>query len=63
MSDAWYTAYGDYPLRLTGFVASDENALQRVLDSDDFLALEGGLLEYVVNYQRRVVPTHQRFQF
>jgi hypothetical protein len=63
MSEAWHTAYGDYPLRLTGFVANDEDTLQRVLDSQAFRSLEDRLLEFVVNYERRVVPVRQRFQF
>ena len=63
MSEAWYTAYGDYPLRLTGFVALDEEALLRALDSDAFAALEARLLDHVINYRRRSVPARNRFQF
>jgi hypothetical protein len=63
MSEAWYTAYGDYPLRLTGFVALDEDTLLRALDSDVFAALEARLLDHVINYRRRIVPARHRFQF
>jgi hypothetical protein len=48
---------------LTGFVANDEDTLQRILDSEAFHSLEDRLLEFVVNYERRVVPVRQRFQF
>jgi hypothetical protein len=61
--EAWHTAYGPYPLRLTGFVAEDRQQLEQILASDDFRALEQKLLEYVQNYHRRVVPLHRRFQF
>jgi len=63
MCEAWHTAYGDYPLRLTGFLADDMDAMQGVLTSDAFHKLERRLLIYVENYRRRVVHAGQRFQF
>jgi len=63
MCEAWHTAYGSYPLRLTGFLADDTETLQRVINSDDFLVMEDKLQEYVVNYVRRVVPMRVGFQF
>jgi hypothetical protein len=63
MSEAWHTAYGEYPLRLTGFIAPDRNTLEGILGSQAFLDLEGKLQDYVVNYRRRVVPVKRRFQF
>jgi hypothetical protein len=63
MSEAWHTAYGEYPLRLTAFVAQDAATLEQIVASQDFLELERRLQEYVVNYQRRIVPLQRRFQF
>lgn len=63
MSEAWHTAYGEYPLRLTGFVAADRATLEGILASKAFLELEVRLLDYVSNYRRRVVPLGRRFQF
>ena len=63
MCEAWHTAYGSYPLRLTGFLADDRETLERVINSDDFLVMEDKLQEYVVNYVRRVVPMRVGFQF
>ncbi len=63
MSEAWHTAYGEYPLRLTAFVAHDQETLDRILDSETFRQLESRLQTYVVNYTRRVVPVRSRFQF
>ena len=63
MSDAWHTAYGQYPLRLTGFVAPDMASLERILTSQTFRDLEARLQEYVSNYQRRIVPARRGFQF
>lgn len=63
MAEAWHTAYGAYPLRLTGFVAPDRESLDAVLESETFERLETRLQDYVVNYQRRIVPVRRRFQF
>ena len=63
MCETWHTAYGSYPLRLTGFVAPDMESLQQILDSEDFQRLEGRLQQYVNNYERRIVPVKRRFQF
>ena len=61
--EAWHTAYGPYPLRLTGFIAEDRRRLEEILASEDFRAMEEKLLEYVQNYNRRIVPLGRRFQF
>lgn len=61
--EAWHTAYGEYPLRLTGFTAPDWDTMDQALASEDFKTLEARLQEYVVNYDRRVVPQSDTFQF
>jgi hypothetical protein len=63
MCDAWYTAYGAYPLRLNGFIAQDMNTLEEILASETFKDLEARLQELVSNYARRIVPRSSRFQF
>lgn len=63
MSEVWHTAYGEYPLRLAGFVASDRGVMDQALTSEQFQKLEARLQEFVANYRRRVVPFHGRFQF
>lgn len=63
MCEAWHTAYGEYPLRLTAFVAEDGDVLEQVLTSEAFQLLEGRLMEYVINYRRRLVPRDNGFQF
>jgi hypothetical protein len=63
MSEAWHTAYGDYPLRLAGFIAENRERLEEILTSDRFQSLETRLQEFVVNYSRRIVRCRGRFQF
>jgi len=63
LSEAWHTAYGEYPLRMNGFVASDGSKMDSVLTSEEFRELEARLQEYVINYSRRVVMSRSSFQF
>ncbi len=63
MVEAWHTAYGDYPLRLNGFVAENLETLQEVLDSDTWKDLEARLLQYVTGYSRKIVRYREGFQF
>jgi hypothetical protein len=63
MVETWHTAYGDYPLRLTGFVAPDAKTMETVLESEAFTQLEARLQDFVENYHRRVVPADRRFKF
>lgn len=63
MQEVWHTAYGKYPLRLAAFVAQDRDTLVGILDNPVFVSLESRLLQYVVNYQRRIVPLREKFQF
>jgi hypothetical protein len=63
MAETWHTAYGDYPLRLTAFVAADASTMDTVIGSDAFAGLEARLQDFVENYHRRVVPADRRFQF
>jgi hypothetical protein len=63
LSEAWHTAYGEYPLRMSGFLADDEIIMESVITSEQFLDLESRLQEYVTNYSRRVVACNNSFQF
>ena len=63
ISEAWHTAYGEYPLRMAAFVTEDLETLQDMLDSDRWQDLETELQSYVRNYSRSVVEYRQGFQF
>ena len=60
---AWHTAYGDYPIRQTEFVAEDLETVREALATEQFLELEADLQQFVVNYSRKVVRYKERFQF
>lgn len=62
MTEAWHTAYGDYPLRLIGFVAPDMEMLRHVLSGAEWHALEERLKRFVGNYHRRTIAYRDGFQ-
>ena len=63
LSEAWHTAYGDYPVRLNGFVAKDRAALDRILTSPEWKQLEDKLKRFVTGYKRKLIPYREGFQF
>ena len=63
MTEVWHTAYGDYPVRLAGFVAPDYATLVSILNNPTFVGLEEQLKEFVYNYERRIVALKGGFQW
>jgi hypothetical protein len=63
LSEAWHTAYGDYPIRLNGFVARSKQDLDRILATTDWQQLEEKLKRFVTDYQRKTVTYRDGFQF
>jgi len=63
LSEAWHTAYGEYPVRLNGFVAKDRAALDRVLTSAEWGQMEEKLKRFVTGYRRKIIPYRDGFQF
>ena len=63
LSEAWHTAYGEYPIRLNGFVARSRQELDRVLATAEWRQLEDKLKRFVNDYQRKIVPYREGFQF
>lgn len=62
MSDAWHTAYGDFPNRLIGFVARDKETLQRLLRNESWLALNEELQQFVNDFSYKVIAYREGFQ-
>jgi hypothetical protein len=61
-TEAWYTVFGEGPQMLTGGVAEDINAMNRILSSTEWNELKEKLLSFVVNFQYKIVPATSRFQ-
>ncbi|HDN79949.1 MAG: hypothetical protein DRI61_14670 [Chloroflexi bacterium] len=60
--EAWYTIFGNGPQIVTGVVADNLDTLKEILDSDEWRELKTELLEFVTNFQQKVVPVTGRFQ-
>jgi hypothetical protein len=61
-SDAWFTMYGECPQILTGVVSENRAALDSVLSSEDWTKLTNRLMDYVENFNYKVVPAKTGFQ-
>jgi hypothetical protein len=61
-TEAWYTLFGDAPQILTGGVTDNVEKMRQILDSVEWDELKSDLLEYVTNFQFKVVPATGRFQ-
>jgi len=61
-TDAWYTAYGDYPQILAGGVTEDLETMRAILESEEWHEWHERLMQYVTNYQQKVVRATGRFQ-
>ena len=60
--ESWYTVYGDSPQITTAIVTDDLAKMRAILEGDDWSRLQDKLLEYVHNYQQKVVRSSAGFQ-
>ena len=61
-TEAWYTLYGEGPQILTAGVTETVEKMREILDSYEWGDLRSRLLEYVTNFEYKVVPATGRFQ-
>jgi len=61
-TDVWYTAYGDWPQIVTGIIASDLETMRKILASERWRQLKARLLEYVTDYQQKIIPADGGYQ-
>lgn len=61
-TEAWYTTYGDRPQILTGGVTDELNEMEDALATEEWGALKDSLLEYVTNFELKVVRSSGGFQ-
>lgn len=62
-TDAWHTAYGNYPTRLIGFVADDLLTVHRAMETDEWQSLMARLEGFTGGVTRRVVRFKGGFQW
>jgi hypothetical protein len=61
-TEAWYTVYGEAPQILTGAATQDIETMREILSSRDWQLLRDRLLEYVTNFQFKIIRASGRFQ-
>ncbi len=62
-TDAWHTAYGNYPSRLIAFVAEDLATMQAARGKQEWQNLMRKLTNYTANLQQRVIRFRGGFQW
>ena len=63
MSDAWVTVYGDEPQIMVAAILPSISQIHKVMRSEEWDALVLRLLDYVTNYQFKIVSATGGFQF
>ena len=61
-TEAWYTVYGDAPQILTGAVTEDQKTMDAILTGEDWITLRDKLLNYVNNFNYKIVTATGNFQ-
>lgn len=61
-SDAWFTMYGERPQIMTGAQMPNISALKQVLKSNEWRELTQRLLDFVENFNYKIVPARNGFQ-
>ncbi len=61
-NDAWFTMYGDQPQIMASVQSSTITTLQGVLASPEWDDLTRQLLDYVEDFQYKIVPARPGFQ-
>lgn len=62
-TDAWFTMYGEnQPQIITGALMPSQQAIKKVLESEDWQDLTERLLKYVEGFSTKIVPARKGFQ-
>lgn len=61
-TEAWYTTYGRRPQILTGVVADTLPRMQLALSTEEWRRLRDRLMDYVTNFESRIVRASGGFQ-
>ena len=61
-SDAWYTMYGDQPQIMAAVQSNSMGSLQHILDSSEWDQLILSLMDYVEEFDYKIVQAKSGFQ-
>lgn len=63
VTEAWHTAYGDYPVRQVEYVVDSMTTLNTAFHSSTWKSLEDRLKGFTLHYRRKIIPYRRGFQF
>lgn len=63
VTQAWFTVYGEAPQIMMEGIADDLETMKAMVAGDEWQALHARLLEFVANYNQKIVRLLPRFQF
>ena len=63
LSDAWVTVYGDQPQILVGATMANIEGIKKIIQSEAWGLLVEKLLQYVADYNEKIVVANGNFQF
>ena len=63
LSDAWATVYGEEPQIMVTAVLPDSTNARLLLLSDEWVSLHNRLMDYVENYNQKLVTARGGFQY
>jgi len=61
-TDAWFTMYGNQPQIVAGAQIANRQALDKILDSTEWLSLTERLHNFVTDFSYKIVPARKGFQ-
>jgi hypothetical protein len=61
-TESWFAVYGECPQIMNGGIANDLPSMRNILESDDWQQLHDQLMQFVDNYEHKVVRATGYFQ-
>jgi hypothetical protein len=63
LQDAWATVFGERPQILVAAVLHSLDKAYSILNSSEWQSLHNQLMDFVINYEQKIVPASGSFQF
>jgi len=61
-SDAWFTVFGSQPQIMVAAQMESQETMEKLLRTPEWTGLTARLLDYVVNFQQKIVEARSGFQ-
>jgi len=63
LSDAWVTVYGERPQIMVGATLPSKSQIRQTISSDQWSGLINKLMDFVTNFEQKIVNSSGSFQF